>query len=335
MKPLSNTLGKRSRILYGLALGCILVCVSVYSLQIIGAKASEDISMNIKDLPERGIRIISPTDAQFDNLLEDFLHNHSKQQNRPEISTDIIRAFSVFMQNTGQENVVGYWLIWELTNIEGKTVSHVKTFLNGSYIAQSRGKTAGPEIGRDQFVVKPNEFQFVSLLPISEESSGAIYSGNKSKDYRGHYDDQRLAASNRDSARAIDLLIKELKETVSIIVSVDGAFFEDGLYVGPNKTNFFERVHAQYEAKRDLYAKIQRIIRGKERPEKVSGFLNEIADARWSDTSARATASDHYEFFKKLYARELSRTYQQGGAEALIELVDSRLATEWVALRKE
>jgi hypothetical protein len=48
----------------------------------------------------------------------------------------------------------------------------------------------------------------------------------------------------------------KLQGTVSVTVSLDGAFLDDGAFIGPDNSGFFSKVVAQHDARRGLYTKL-------------------------------------------------------------------------------
>src|SRR4051812_13874923 len=72
-----------------------------------------NVNINVRDLKEYGLSIISPADPSFDGKVSALLKNH------PGLAIESIKPFSVFVKNSGNRAVAGYDLKWELTDRDG------------------------------------------------------------------------------------------------------------------------------------------------------------------------------------------------------------------------
>ena len=80
-----------------------VILVSFFSGLIFSRNALQgSIKMNIKDLPQHNLRLISPSDPSFDGRLKEEFREQSNEV------IDSLKPFSVFLENKGENTVVGY-----------------------------------------------------------------------------------------------------------------------------------------------------------------------------------------------------------------------------------
>lgn len=302
-----------------------------------------DIHFNVKDLPEHGLRIILPTDPSFDVSLA--------SKTLPNVSPDLFRPLSVFVQNTAQKSAVAYMLRWEFTYTNGKTVHYDHHFASPAFLMEAW--ESGKHIEHQGYNINPNSIKLFSLIPPEKNDQRAIggYSGfamNQSEESQG------LDEKN-SRERSINALAEELTHVTSITVSIDGTFFDDGTFVGPDNTNFFAKFKAQYDARRDLYNEILHRFQSKESGDKIFEYVEGLSrgDVKAESTMSIAdvysskdvtdsndvksvtySIAREYNNLRRMYARELVRHIQRVGTEKAIETIQSRVAKPWAPLRK-
>ena len=303
-----------------------------------------DIQFNVKDLPEHGLRIIKPSDSSFDITLA--------SSNLPDVSSEIIKSLSIFIQNTGQHSVVAYMLRWELTDGNGKTVRYNQAYSSPLFLMEEWG--IHKPVNYQGAIINPNSAKFFSLIPPEKNDLRAVggYSGTQLNQ------SDLLQGSNQKPSRekTIKGLVEELNHLTSITVSIDGVFFDDGTFVGPDDTNFFAKFKARYDARRDLYKEVLLKIQSKEPVNKVFDYVEalsrdqqveskpNIAIERIYDIKSLAennsldrpsySIARAYKDSKQLYAREIVRQSQRMGSQETLETIQSHVAKPWAPLRK-
>lgn len=97
-----------------------------------------------------------------------------------------------------------------------------------------------------------------------------------------------------------------------ITVSIDGAFFDDGTFVGPDLHGLFDKMQARVEAKRDLVLGMAKKI---ELKMDIEEALQE-AESKAGDVDisfdVNSTPADDYKYFSKFFAnqfRQLRKFY--------------------------
>lgn len=208
-----------------------------------------NIQVNVKDLSEEGIRIIASSDTSFDQRVEPFLKG-------PSAMIDHIKPFSVLIENEGRLAIVGSRINWEIVKSDGTVFkqqigsANPQIFLGGDKHIQTTTGTAIPS----------HSTRFVSLVGSAAEGQQVdlnkielSFHGTQSE--KDEFN-QALLQGNREEAFNRSFIAKVMAEATSITVSIDGIFFEDGTFVGENKTGLFEEVKAYVDAQHDLITEI-------------------------------------------------------------------------------
>jgi hypothetical protein len=284
--------------------------------------------INTKDLREHGLTLIGPSDSSFEDNVSAILRSGSNQV------VDAIKPFSVIVKNANQKAVVAYRLKWEMVRQDGTLVNREAGGANpgalmdgGPDAAQQVSRTAG-------YAIPSNSRRLVSTGFSLGEGQGMVGShagGSSNPD-----DLPRLleAVRRKDVAAVINITNSELESYKSITVSIDGAFFEDGSYVGPDTTDFFAKLQAILDAKRDLLQEISFRHTRSASPQEIFDYVGEIANGPDVPLRDDASTTDHYNFYKKVFAGEVVRTRQTLGDEKAVAAVLQPLRKPWPRLRK-
>jgi len=121
-----------------------------------------------------------------------------------------------------------------------------------------------------------------------------------------------------------------------VTVSIDGAFFEDGTFVGPNTTNFFEQTKAVIDARRDLLNEIGNGLSNNTLTVKdASNYVEEIANSNPNALNSHSTVTDYYDHFRALYAYEIVQMKRVHGADKGLEIALLPLHKPWAKLTKK
>jgi len=126
-----------------------------------------------------------------------------------------------------------------------------------------------------------------------------------------------------------------LANYTDITVSIDGVFFEDGTFVGPDTTNFFAQGQAVVAAKRDLLQQISDQLQRKKQPMEIYKTLEEVAARAAPTLDANSTHDDYYDQFKKMYADEILRMRATQGDEKALKSATKPLGLRWLNLKKQ
>lgn len=290
-------------------------------------KHSMKVRVTSKGIPEYGLALIGPADSSFKNSLAAALGRSNSEISEEE------RMFSVFVRNSTGRSVIAYHLTWSLVDASGKTVYHQRSFKDPLFLMENR--TQGQNL--EGYSIGPKSERLISLVPLLTDIhhpgagiGGGFFEGSSSADT----DSLRRMLEERNTKQLANKLSKDQDHIVSVAVYLDGVFFDDGTFVGPDESQFFLKVKAQVDARHDLYERIQNMFSSEKPPEKILKYVTNFANMPRPPLGGDSSPSQFYDFFTKLYAHEISRIWKASGQEAVSRFVEAALGKPWTSLRK-
>jgi hypothetical protein len=128
----------------------------------------------------------------------------------------------------------------------------------------------------------------------------------------------------------------ETAKYTQITVSIDGAFCQDGTFVGADTSNFFAQTKAIIDARRDLLDEIAvGLTNSGTTTDSLFERLQEMAAQSSEEIDSASTPNDYYAYFKKFYANDIVKTKAIHGPEKALEIALRPRKKAWVALRKK
>ncbi|HKV41678.1 MAG TPA: hypothetical protein VJX67_20915 [Blastocatellia bacterium] len=326
----------RNRVLIKLACTAVM-SAAVFTLlglaRRAGANVRPEILYSTKDLPEHGITLIAPSDAAFDGLFRKLPSRYT--------ADEALRAFTVFVENRSPSTVVAYALDWELTDSAGQTKGQISGSV-GATLLMEHYQTA--PLG-DGMTIPPGSAPpafFESPGPQMREPAPGGGTAGEARSSLGNQEGGALAAPANTHREALRLelarhLAARRESTVAITVSLDGAFLDDGSFVGPDTSGFFEKIKANCDARRDLYTSFLANVAREQRRDAALDHLRKLSDPMSAENTALAKSSgqDYVAAARMMYARELVRLWDLQGPDKAIELIRSRVEKPWAQLRKQ
>jgi hypothetical protein len=306
-----------------------------------GARAYDAVKLDLHDVPEAGLTLISSADQSFDQMLNDVPLLPGLEAFR-----ERLKPYSVFVRNSGAQTVVGYRIVWKVTNAKGRDVPSIHDSLAAPLLMEMWNQPPGRGGDLRRSGIQPGSSQLVSLLPVPRVTPvGATFAGGWTGSSLGGSaridpvsKDQLQNLSPADqmaavAARAIEGKTLQLAGSSKISVSIDGAVFEDGSFVGPDETGFFSRVQTEMTARRDLYREFQDMLSSGKPDADVDARLAELT-ANKGIPSMNVTPPEQYDRFRNMFARELTRVWQKLGRQGALDFLNSRLSHPWATLYK-
>jgi hypothetical protein len=286
------------------------------------------VQINVKDFPVYDLKLISPSDPSFEGRVSALLKG--KRNN----FIEALKPYSVFLKNASNKAVVGYWLKWEMTKPDGTVVSRETGGINPSALMDG-GASGSEQLSLTTgYAVEPNSMRFISLAySLGENEEGTIsgYAGG-SRD-QAALDQFRRDKDKRPTSK-LDRVIAELQSYTSINISIDGVFFQDGTFVGTNKTNFFVQVQANVDAKRDLLDEIAFAVKRNRSAEEILSDIEELAGSPNVLISPGATTTDYYNYYKRIYADEIVHMRNAMDSQRAIAMSLQALRKQWPKLKR-
>jgi hypothetical protein len=253
-----------------------------------------------RDLPDHGVRLITPVDPSFDATASKHFNGKSPAMLKP---------FSVFIQNSSGKVAVAYALTWKFVKENGKVIEKTVGYsepgiLMGNEIPQdpSFKHTTAIESGAVRCFTWDSKIE-----PDMVETSGVADTSSSNQP-------QQVQDDNSNILRA--MLSAELTQATDLMVSLDGVVFDDGTFVGSNLI-FFQQIQAAVNAKVDL---LREVAQASER-----GTIDQALESITSKSlepdvvfSQEFSADDYYRYYRKIYAKEISGMTRVYGKERMV-----------------
>lgn len=281
------------------------------------------VQFNVRDLPEYGIHIISPLDPSFKGMFS------SHFQDRSNATIEALAPFSIFIKNTNPQHVVAYTLKWEMMRPDGRVLTHLTSYAEPGVLMGNDLVEGSSSNGR--YVIRPNATQFISWVPNpgnpGEDLNQSIKSFGGGSSNAADAGSIQAALQQRDGNRILNKLNSQLSQAVNLTVTIDGLFFEDGSFVGPNGTGYFEQIQSQVKAKMDLYDEIASAKKEHKNLESVFASIESKSGLPDVQISSESTPEDFYRFYTKLFSKEIvgiKKAYGTDKAEKHIAALRAR-----------
>lgn len=312
----------------------LIVFILIASLSFIPSRAGKGVmntKITLKDISRHGLLLIGPTSPSFNENL--FLALGARSAEIP----DKAKLLSVFVKNSSQNAVVAYSLKWELVDANGKIITHERIYKEPTLLMENRTTQDQRSIDTGGDSIKPGASRFISLVPMLTDTrlgQGSIGGGFFGPMNADEIDSVRHAVQNRDTTVITNKLTEGMEGIIRVTVSIDGAFFEDGTFVGTDKSGFFSKTKAHLDARYDLYTDVLTMSRSKKSSSKILQHLTNFANVAGFNIKSDSPPSQFYDFYKMLYAREISRVWTVSGEQVALRYVESSLSKPWAFLRK-
>lgn len=304
-------------------LALIIISAIALTAGLVLSRSARAMSIRVhkKDLPEDGLTIIGPSDPSFDDLLAAHL------KGEPNEVVDNLKPFTFFVENKSNRMVVAYTLRWCFTKADGVNDCYVKAHINPRALMD--GENLPAEMIEQSGKIKPHSTRFFSL--ISPDGAGSIRVPASPAEV-----EQMKQGDTPDRGTLLRRYSVESTKYSDVTFAIDGAFFDDGTFVGPDTAGFFEETKAQISAQYDV---LNEIMRGLSKPgktkEDVLKDLEATAGQPEVALDSKSTPDDHYRYYKRRYAGEILRSRRFVGDEKALALALRPMKKPWRILQKK
>jgi hypothetical protein len=286
---------------------------------------SLNIQVNIKDLPEDGIILVSPSDPAFDKEVASLVSENPSERKQ---FIDVAKPFCVFIKNTGTREIAGYRLKWELLKADGEIITDwssasAPTLLSRDDRSSRRITMAG------SLPISPGSTLFVSMESVMAK---LLYS---SKNSQANQIEETIKKRNSMMSQLSTINQEKIQSVAGVIVTVDCAYFEDGTFVGPDTGNLLSETQGYIDAERELALMARQHIQERKRLDELFDKLKSIADESDALPGSRPSASDYKHLHLKIHARSLLKIRDKGGDDVAIEYTQQPLNKTWAKLQKK
>lgn len=288
------------------------------------SKYSLNIQISIKDLPEEGIILISPSNPVFDEEVSSLAGSNASASIQ---FIDAAEPFCVFIKNTGTREIAGYRLKWELLKNDGKVITRWSSASAPELL--SGDETPFKSIIDGALPLSSEKVRFISLEAVLAEFLYSI------KNSRVNQTDEAIKRGNAIISQ-LDALKKEnIESTIAVTISVDSVYFKDGTFVGPDTGGLLSETQGYIDAERDLATLAQQYIDEKRGPSELFDKIKLIADAPDPLFNSSPTETDFKGLFLKIHARNLLRVREKTGESRAINNLQRSINRKWVKLQKK
>lgn len=311
---MTGTIDKRMKFIF---LGLILLVFAIiFSLAITRKESVNNktdlstktefsaVKFNIRDLTEHGISLIAPSDPILSG-------NRKPVTNNP---------YSIVLKNNSGRPIVGYSIKWECFDgtIESanRDMSHdVRTsHILGVVLTYGEESDRRRILSMLQGVIRPHSNSFITENTPARPMAAAI------EDVGAELDEAAVA---------------EIRAACPVMtVSLDGIFFDDGTFVGPDTTKFFDHVKTQLNARYELLKGVQNALEAGKDPSEVFRELEQIRDREGHPQGGEMTTTELRSYFRNKYAQDVLGKREMWGSDKALEDVHQMLSRPWARLRK-
>jgi hypothetical protein len=189
--------------------------------------------------------------------------------------------------------------------------------------------------------LEPGSSRMLSLIDVIGKGRGAsIWTGaGQIRPARDKTVPENIGQQSQEyTQQQIEKLNKLVEDSVSWSVSIDGCFFEDGSFIGPDKTAFFENTKAEQDAEHDLLQEVKDIVASRHQQDKeftgVFEHLQSVAGLE-NPTLSEFNRTGFYNYKKAIFARQILAVRKKVGEQRTIDYVREELNKPRLMLVKQ
>ncbi len=195
-----------------------------------------------RSIPDRGLLLVPHGDAAFDALFEDIRRrletlNPARPPSRTPIS-EIELDYAAILINRAEQAIAGLALEWQFEETSGRKYSHST--------ASAFGRSLLLPFGLPQDILPVNRY-WNTILPGSKRLLADMQIIGDNTDVRPPRPDEIWRGGGIGST--VGSRSRPLPEMHSVVLVIDGLFFADGEFIGPDHCLLWEDVFYEAEAK--------------------------------------------------------------------------------------
>jgi len=261
------------------------------------------VKFNVRGLSEHNVSLIAPSDPLLTGG-----------------RTVFVDPYSVALRNTSSNAVVGYSIKWEC--FDGKTESATRDMSHDRKFSNSLGFAFmyGEESERRAILKNADEV-------IQPNSTWLIFPDLPARKLSGPLEEIQ---TGRDQAALAGLQAA----CPTMTVTLDGVFFEDGTFIGPDTNDFFAKVKTQMDVRHEVLQGVQRDVKSGKDPTEVFKELEQMRDRERQQSGGEMTTNELRSFYRHMFAQDVLGMKEMWGVDGAIANVQRQLSRHWVTLRK-
>jgi hypothetical protein len=239
--------------------------------------------MNVTGLPDNGLILIGPADPSFEEKAGSVL------KDRKDFTYETLKSYSIILQNMTRKTVVAYSIRWEYPAPNGRIGTWDQSFGQSSGLLDGHKRKTNPSDDKEGLTIAPGEWKLIT--PKSYIGSESRVTSEKLAAHQGYRSYLQSVASQLGQG--------------DLTVALDGAFFNDGTFVGPDRTGYFDIFKAEVTAKHDLMAQVVTASKtGQGLGQVASEIESSLPASRQNDSHPGTTPAEYYQYYRSRYAQE-------------------------------
>lgn len=307
----------------------LLASLIVTGFTLIPTMKRHTFQVNTKDFPEDGVVIIAPSNPTFRNEVSS-LRRDRQVELFPLV--EAVEPYCILVKNISSHEIVGCSITWEITDTSGRVVSIPQSFSTPGVLEGLKpidpamvGHTSLINRNDALLITLDDEFQRYIQGEIRSQSSSEVTFQIRN-DMERHVSDLRVTYE------------KQLQSVSAIMVSIDGIFFDDGTFIGPDKTQSFTSMKALIDARREFAESLRRDIRAKKAFADIFERIELISKEPIARPDDKAAPGEYYlqtyQRSMRTFAMEFIRIKSRRGWDEAVDFVLKPLDETWPTLRK-
>jgi hypothetical protein len=264
-------------------------------------KDMKEVQLSIANSTQKyNINVIGTSDPSFDSLLNEYTDNVSR--NAPLILA--ARPLALFIKNDSDHDVIGISLRWKFSKFNGEVREVPQFQINpGALIGL---KPRDPFMIGKTSLINRGTVQFFSYFVSSVQQEIKFENMRKRNPNISYRRETTLGDIDLMGKDTIVQKGKLLDQISTVTVSLDGVFFENGIFVGRDENLFFDFMRGQIEARKDLLKKIADANKAQVTDQEILNTLfPDILETRQARVKQRASYASAEESFQGGYRASL------------------------------
>lgn len=246
------------------------------------------------------INVIGPSDPSFDSLLNEYTGDAGR--NAPFILA--ARPLVFFIRNNSDHEVIGISLRWKFSKSNGDVREVPQFQINpGALIGR---KPRDPFMIGKTSLINRGTVQFFSYF-VSSVQQEIRFENMRKQNPNISY--QRETTPGDIDLRSNDAIVQKgklLDQISTVTVSVDGVFFENGIFVGRDENLFFDFMRGQIQARKDLLEQVVDANKNHATDQEIlDALFPDISETRQARIKQRASYARAEESFQGGYRASL------------------------------
>lgn len=270
-------------------------------------------TMHTMSIPDASLMLVGQADHEFDPLVTALLGG-------PDPDFETLKPYSVVLYNRSNKTLVAYNVRWEFTRPNGNRIhvsvsdGRIQRLLDGGMPHEDpTDDRQSPSINRQSWAI-------VTPAGVKKTNFSTAVGASRTPDWS-----------------AIQPMISRFSQATDLEVSLDGAFFEDGSFVRPNRSGFFETFKSQVNAQQAL---VSYIVHSAGEGRTVDDVAREVQASLPASHPQLASSSDGStsgfdEFFSYKYSSEFLAVYRSSDGKGALAWARYQLFQHLPILKKK